>query len=539
MHTTKQPTKMAIKQQANPSKNIPISILSLLSSVSLPQFRITFGRRSLPDKMSFEVTTQVHLRKHHEAISCIQRWQEKNKLPQELQRMYDFVCRTPIPGRLPISMTFFSIQELKLSLSYVEDSETYQCPQLDQIERQKKLKIAVEYLKIAEKQLTKLQRQEPMRRQLGKIFHKTLLNIFSNPNEGRRLYRLIEDLEEEIVWLEYDKTAAKRPLMPRRRTLSLTNIHYHPEEDPCSSQGQSPLFRLPLEIRQIIYHQLLGNLLIDIQMALGGRNGPPGSEDRRVFDSSTVWQNGFEIKNAASMSKENRRLHTRVALDWNTSVRDVPEGELEYLSILPILQSCRRVYSEAIKVLYRTNAFNIVETHQAYQLTRSLSVSKLAYIRQIHFGLDLAEDWSLLAKTLSQLSAFPNLTKLFIRCRTGRCLDRGIVNEQFLPISVDFISERFWHDFGGLLVAALRGLNPDISTVILLPVLYGTLGGVRNFGNVKMIPRGPVEGRDAASERQYDCIRDAFCEQVIELREEMPWGFLAAHGLDTLRHPID
>lgn len=482
--------------------------------------------------MSFTIAMPVHLRMQQHVVFSIVGWGPENQLPQELQNVRRSIFWEPEGYHVPLSMSLFSIEETKLYLSYGQYQKGHYLMLVRERQRRQKLKTA-------QLQLKDLRKKEYVRQQLDKNIPKTILQTFSSTDEGRRLYNLIDALEEEIAWLKYDKTAPKRPLVPRKRALSLTNSKFDPEESQISQQDQSPMFRLPLELRQNIYRRLFGNLLIDINMTHGGKNGPPGSENRRIFDSSTIWQNGIKIKSATSMSKENQRLHEYAAREFNSKVEYLPQEELEYLSILPVLQSCRRVYSESIKILYEENAFNLVESHQAYQLPRYLPEKKVTYIRQINFALDLARDWFMLADTLSQLNVFTNLRSLLIRCRLGHCLDINIVNEQSLLKSVNSIPETVWQNDGWLFQAALRRLDPCVSTVILLPISYDVLGGILDLGNVKIVPFGPVSEQDVMPRKGYARMCEAYLRQTTQVGKKMPWSFMNEDGTHAFRFSIN
>jgi hypothetical protein len=133
----------------------------------------------------------------------------------------------------------------------------------------------------------------------------------------------IRSLQVEHDWLTYDRTSHRRPLYPRKRTLSLENaplVRYQ-------WQQQSPLFcRLPAEIRRLVYDEVLGGLTIEIQVTQAGRNGPQGSEGLSIFWAS--------------------RIDDSAGRYWcSPGYRGYPHGTEGGFRpwILPLLQTCRRM----------------------------------------------------------------------------------------------------------------------------------------------------------------------------------------------------
>lgn len=133
----------------------------------------------------------------------------------------------------------------------------------------------------------------------------------------------IDSTQVEHDWLMYDRTSRRRPLYPRKRALSLTNAplmrgHW---------QRQSPFFyRLPAEIRRLVYAEVLGGLTIEIQVTQGGHNGPKGSERLSIFWAS--------------------RIDNPAGRYWCTpgynGYSHRPEADFRPW-ILPLLQTCSRV----------------------------------------------------------------------------------------------------------------------------------------------------------------------------------------------------
>jgi hypothetical protein len=127
----------------------------------------------------------------------------------------------------------------------------------------------------------------------------------------------------EHDWLIYDRTCRRRPLYPRKRALSLTNATLM----TCNSQRQSPFFyRLPAEIRRLVYNKVLGGLTIEIQVTQGGFNGPKGSKGLSIFWGSRIVDSAGRHWCSPSYNGYYQRT----------------EGGFRPW-ILPLLQTCRRV----------------------------------------------------------------------------------------------------------------------------------------------------------------------------------------------------
>lgn len=146
----------------------------------------------------------------------------------------------------------------------------------------------------------------------------------------------------EIGWLRYDLTNGRRPLYPRMRTLSLATNAPLPS---CYLQQQSPLFcSLPAEIRRLVYAEVLGGLTIEIQVTQGGHNGPKGSEGLSIF-----W--GSRIDDSAG--------RFWCSPGYNGYSNGYPHGTEGGLRpwILPLLQTCRRVYGSFLStnIMYHSS----------------------------------------------------------------------------------------------------------------------------------------------------------------------------------------
>jgi hypothetical protein len=156
------------------------------------------------------------------------------------------------------------------------------------------------------------------------------------PNAARRTLqkvvhsRSVEAVDEARVayqWAVYDKGSPRRPLYPRHRALSPSNKSFRKDRQAFFSQEESPLFnRLPPEIRAEVYRAVFGNLIIEIEAAHGGFNGPPPSKEYRVYFGSRItdWGTGGKWKRG--------------------SLYSVPDKPTFTPHIIPLLQTCRRMW---------------------------------------------------------------------------------------------------------------------------------------------------------------------------------------------------
>jgi hypothetical protein len=142
----------------------------------------------------------------------------------------------------------------------------------------------------------------------------------------RAVVETIRNAQVEHDWVVYDRTCRRRPMYPRKRALSLTKKS-RKRSQQGSTQSQSQLFsRLSVDIRGMIYREVLGGLTIEIQAFIAGSRGPKGSENRTVFKGS--------------------RIEDCAGRYWQSpGYGGFPSGKQYGLRpwILPLLQSCRRM----------------------------------------------------------------------------------------------------------------------------------------------------------------------------------------------------
>lgn len=173
----------------------------------------------------------------------------------------------------------------------------------------------------------KLKRQESAARVVpgDKYLPKATRTWLHKQLNREALIEAVEEARVDYQWALYDKTSRRRPLYPRRRAISPSNLAFRPQRQKHFSQEGSLFFKLPPELRAEVYQHLLVNLIIELDASHAGYNGPPPSEKYRVFYGSKI----TDARTGAEWARPS----------WNTksTARYTPH-------ILPLLQSCRQMY---------------------------------------------------------------------------------------------------------------------------------------------------------------------------------------------------
>ncbi|OCL10824.1 hypothetical protein AOQ84DRAFT_314832 [Glonium stellatum] len=145
----------------------------------------------------------------------------------------------------------------------------------------------------------------------------------------------------------------------RRSTLSITSTH-DPELDARTSpQNQSLFFsKLPLELRQMIYELAVGEEVIHLTRASKGKFGHFLCEEGNL---------GFAQGSGCSC---------RVLVGGNA-------GKRLGTWILGFLMICRRMYSEAISILYKSHTFSLLHITHLLYLPQRVPAPRLNTIRTL------------------------------------------------------------------------------------------------------------------------------------------------------------
>ncbi|KAF4627714.1 hypothetical protein G7Y89_g10441 [Cudoniella acicularis] len=179
--------------------------------------------------------------------------------------------------------------------------------------------------------------------------------------------RRVRDQKEQIKARERNRKAREknqpRPLGKRRRALSV--------ETKGKTQAQSSrLLQLPLEIREQIYREVLGNSIIHLTQL-----------PKRLGHFRCVHPLDGQ---GASMYHSQRRCLTARQIPFQKYHYDEtvnPKAKSD--GCLTLLKACRQVYSEAIQILYSTNIFDVNHAQTLILFARTIRPQQLEAIKHL------------------------------------------------------------------------------------------------------------------------------------------------------------
>ncbi|KAK4897095.1 hypothetical protein LTR27_004988 [Elasticomyces elasticus] len=124
-------------------------------------------------------------------------------------------------------------------------------------------------------------------------------------------------------------------------------------------QTNSAFFsKLPLDIRMIIYEMVLGYKVIHIESA---------TPQSRIYH--------LVCNRPSAINEPNHQCH---ALSTQRPSSAPREDYKEPSGLLPLLATCRRVYSESIRILYAANTFQFTSNHAAFRFLKTMIPSHRA-----------------------------------------------------------------------------------------------------------------------------------------------------------------
>jgi hypothetical protein len=197
-----------------------------------------------------------------------------------------------------------------------------------------------------------------------------------------------------------------RPRRPRTLTMATTSppdsLWYRLQvlaalasEQKCDEQPESGfLSRLPLDVRMIIYDLVLGGSTIHVSA---------GDNHSRIYHFIC------QVPDRITQSQIHGQCHQLTTQRPSSNPR---EQHTQATGLLPLLVTCRQVYSEAIHTLYSSNAFEFTQIHTAFRfLTRMIPQPRLPAIRHLvlkmavprhpHLNSRTKRDWVDLFKLFS------------------------------------------------------------------------------------------------------------------------------------------
>lgn len=156
-----------------------------------------------------------------------------------------------------------------------------------------------------------------------------------------------------------------------------------PSEQRTLDQSQSPLFsKLPLELRQLIWSAAIGGHLFHVKCDKGERI--------KLVAIECTQDTGREL---------NTRDHAcwRLHQDFDSAEGQhgvaVPHHSVLLLNLLPLLQTCRMIYTEAVPILYSENAFDFRGLETIVQLDKKVLPRRLAQIRTVNTTWDSSSSY--------------------------------------------------------------------------------------------------------------------------------------------------
>lgn len=131
-----------------------------------------------------------------------------------------------------------------------------------------------------------------------------------------------------------------------------------PEQASYLQEQCKFLSMLPLDIRIIIYDMVLGGMIFHI----GKNNNDSNSRDFRILSHLCKQPERIDNDNHSQCFDSSPRRPS------SAPRRDYPQAT----GLLPLLVTCRRIYSEAIETLYSANAFEFWENRVAFKFLKVL-----------------------------------------------------------------------------------------------------------------------------------------------------------------------
>ncbi|KAF2502075.1 hypothetical protein BU16DRAFT_554140 [Lophium mytilinum] len=183
--------------------------------------------------------------------------------------------------------------------------------------------------------------------------------------------------------LDPEAPALLRPRSPRERRLTMTS-HTNTDEFPgAAEQTQSIFFsRLPIEIRLIIYEYVLSGNLIHMQIHDYHRIAiavPCRIRDRSLSSSRRVTADTDRVPEVMHRCREiPKKVRSPINGEW------ISNPDYKLLDLLPLLLTCRKIYSEAIDALYQ-NTFDFCYLPDLLKLPRILLPQRFNSIRSLQF----------------------------------------------------------------------------------------------------------------------------------------------------------
>ncbi|CAL3966539.1 unnamed protein product [Diplocarpon coronariae] len=188
----------------------------------------------------------------------------------------------------------------------------------------------------------------------------------SSPESDRNPHRRYPDARIKSNYQPPPITPSRvkrpRPLTPSPATKKL---FFHDEQE------QSPLLKLPDEALNLIYQYVLGNRLVHVVRLNSG------------LLSHTVCR----VRDPNLHEQRHEKCHEQRCrgLKLPTGFHIKPPMEQE--NLLPLLQTCRKIYSSAIHILYSTNIFDFDSIENPIRLSTTLLPHRFDSLQRLSLDL--------------------------------------------------------------------------------------------------------------------------------------------------------
>lgn len=142
------------------------------------------------------------------------------------------------------------------------------------------------------------------------------------------------------------------------------------EQQTDDQLGCLLLSRLPIDIRVIIYEMVVGGMVLHLSAQ---------SPRSRIF---------HQVCQSPEKFREQGSQHVCSVYSTVRPTSAPREANAQATGLLPLLVSCRRIYSEAIHVLYSTNTFEFTQNFAAFTFLKvTLPPQRLASLRSLHLHM--------------------------------------------------------------------------------------------------------------------------------------------------------
>ncbi|KKK18995.1 hypothetical protein ARAM_001498 [Aspergillus rambellii] len=190
---------------------------------------------------------------------------------------------------------------------------------------------------------------------------------------------------------------AKSPKRARgQRTVhpKPTNQGKNPKEPEICHQPQSLFFQLPREIREMIYREIfIAPTTVHIAY-VAGRKRTFRSFLCKLPEEQRI-EKDPEKRNCPRYKIKHYNCSPRIKRNDRLQVASCPKpAEMQCTRALAFLRSCRKVYSEAIDMLYQENEFYIENPRTLLELPNYLPQSQLRLFRHLYLESPVYGDYS-------------------------------------------------------------------------------------------------------------------------------------------------